>query len=180
MLMLYYLGNPWLGWAELCSARMCLSVRSASPLSPHNLKIQPCPLRHSSAGCKEVTHRLQSSRKIFTCSKETFSCFYYQLKCSLLSIFTGYWDLLSVETALKQQCSVLTKRFKRKPHSQINNSDLIWPKQLRPLVKASLSCRSLIQAQRTQRSSMGVYLNLSNSACVNTWVTINKRTRAFV
>lgn len=100
MLMLYYLGNPWLGWAELCSARMCLSVRSASPLSPHNLKIQPCPLRHSSAGCKEVTHRLQSSRKIFTCSKETFSCFYYQLKCSLLSIFTGYWDLLSVETAL--------------------------------------------------------------------------------
>lgn len=78
--MLYYLGNLWLEQAELCSARMCLSVRPASPPSPYNFKIQLHPLRLSSASCKEVTHRLQSSTKIFTCSKETFLCFYYQLK----------------------------------------------------------------------------------------------------
>lgn len=76
--MLYYLGNLWLGQAELCSARMCLSIRPASPPSPYNCKIQLHPLRLYS--CKEVTHRLQSSMKIFTRSKETFLCFYYQLK----------------------------------------------------------------------------------------------------
>lgn len=50
------------------------------------------------------------------------------------------------------------------------------PKQLRPPVKASLSCWSLIQAQRTQTSPMGVYLIPSSSACVNCgWVPTNAR-----
>lgn len=162
--MSYYLGNPWLRRAERFSAKICLL---GQPLSFYSLNIQLPPLRHSSASLRGVTASLKSSWEVFTSSKETwFNIPLFLLSITMLAtLLRGCWDLLFVKTALKQQCSVITRWFRRKPHAQINDSDLIWTRRLRPLVKVSLFCWGLVQAQRTQTSSVGVNPNPSSSAC---------------
>ena len=126
-----------------------MSVRPASPLSFHSLNIQLPPLRHSSASLKEVTPSLQSSWEVFISSKQTsFNIPLFLLSITMLTtLLRGCWDPLFVETALKQQRSVITRWFRSKPHAQINDGDLIWTRQLRPLVKVSLFCWRLIPAR---------------------------------
>lgn len=131
------------------------------PLSFYSLNIQLPPLRHSPASLKEVTPSLNLSWEGFPSSKATrFNIPPFLLSITMLTtLLRACWDLSFVEPALKQQRSVITRWFRRKPHAQINDSDLIWTRHLRPLVKVSLCCWGLIQAQRTQTSSVGVYLN---------------------
>lgn len=144
-----------------------MSARPTRPPSFYRLKIHPSPLRHSSISLTEVTPSLQSACKAFTSSRETWlNKPLFLLSITILAtLLRGFWDLHFVQTAPKQQCSVTTRWFRRKPHAPVNDSDLIWARQLRPLVKVSLFCWGLIQALRTQTSSMGVSLSPSSSAC---------------
>lgn len=70
---------------------------------------------------------------------------------ALATLLRGCRDLHFVETALKKQRSVITRWFRSKPHAQLNGSDLIRTRQLRPLVKMSLFCWGLIQAREHKR-----------------------------
>lgn len=129
------------------------SVRPASPLSFYSLNIQLPPLRHSSASLRGDSASSHPGKFSHPAKKYglTFHCFYCQLQCSLLcSEAAGTCVLLR---QLLNNNAVITGWLRRKPRAQINDSDLIWTRQLRPLVKVSLFCWGLIQAR--ERKSNG-------------------------
>lgn len=95
-------------------------VRPASPLSFYSLNIQLLSLC-SSASLKEVIPSLQSSWEVLQQRNMVFNIPVFLLSITVLATLPrGCWDLLLVETALKQQLFVITRWFTRKPHAQKN------------------------------------------------------------
>lgn len=130
-------------------------VKPASPLSFYSLNIQLLSLC-SPASLKEVIPSLQSSQEVRQQRNMFFNIPMFLLSITMLATLPrGCWDLLLVEIPLKQQLSVVTRWLRRKPHAQINYSELIWTRQLSPLVKVSLFCWGLMKAREHKHVKNG-------------------------